>query len=473
MTQQHLASGKARREPSRAERPDSENAESWSPSGPRDLTGLVTAVFQAWRRAGIEFLVLRNYEKLPEETGNDIDVLVRPGQLARAEEVLVSTAGGTGYVLHNRAEFSPVSLFFHHPASQLQIQFDLFHCLNWRGFPLLSARTVLARRIERGLFAVPHPTHEAVLNLITRQIYHGQVREKYKPGILAGLKQDPAGAQSTLAEMFSQVIALTLTRAILAERWAEVELQTRAMRRQLAWRRLTRQPLATLGAMLRDLRRFAGRLRNPPGMTLVLLGADGCGKSSVATGLIESLRHTFNPGKGLHGHWKPMVLPLRRRAERKPTTDPHAQPPRGRMASLLVLVCHWLEYLVGACVRFLPVLFRNGLVLMDRYHYDFAVDPRRYRLQVSAGAVRALFRLLPAPDLVIVLDAPTEVLRARKQEVPEAETRRQQEAFRTLAASLPCAKIVDCAQPLDAVIRDATGQVLNCLAARQARRLKR
>lgn len=473
MTQQHLASGKAPEQPRRTERPDSENAEGRPAFDSHDLTALVTAVFEAWRSAGVEFLVLRNYEKLPRETGNDIDVLVLPGHLARAEEVLVSTAARIGYRLHNRAEFSPVSLFFYHPESCRQIQFDLFHCLNWRGFALLQPEAVLTRRTETGLFAIPHPAHEVVLNLITRLIYHGQVREKYKPGIARVIKQDPAAATAVLAELFGQRLAQAVIQSVRSEVWTDIEDQTGALRRRLICRQMTFHPVRTLWSVLRDVKRLAGRLWCPPGMTVVLLGADGCGKSSVAAGLIESLRPTFNPGKGLHGHWKPMVLPLRRRAERKPTTDPHAQPPRGRVASILTLCAHWLEYLVGGCIRFLPVLFRNGLVLMDRYHYDFEVDPRRYRLQIPPGLVHALFRWLPSPDLVLVLDAPTEVLRARKQEVPEPETRRQQEAYRALARRLPVAEIVNCAQPLDAVVREATGHVLQRLAARQARRRKR
>lgn len=473
MTQQHLASGKAPEQPRRTERPDSENAEGRSAFDSHDLTALVTAVFEAWRSAGVEFLVLRNYEKLPRETGNDIDVLVLPGHLARAEEVLVSTAARIGYRLHNRAEFSPVSLFFYHPESCRQIQFDLFHCLNWRGFTLLPPHVLLRARMDLGAFAIPHPAHEAVISLITRQIYRGGVWDKYKPVILRGFGQHSAEATRLLTGMFGKRLARGVTQSVLTERWGEVESQTGTMRRQLACRQLTCHPVRTLWSVLRDVKRLAGRLWRPPGMTVVLLGADGCGKSSVAAGLIESLRPTFNPGKGLHGHWKPMVLPLRRRAERKPTTDPHAQPPRGRVASILTLCAHWLEYLVGGCIRFLPVLFRNGLVLMDRYHYDFEVDPRRYRLQIPPGLVHALFRWLPSPDLVLVLDAPTEVLRARKQEVPEPETRRQQEAYRALARRLPVAEIVNCAQPLDAVVREATGHVLQRLAARQARRRKR
>jgi len=439
----------------------------------RDLSELVGAVFERWRAEGVAFLVLRNYEGLPRETGNDIDLLVLPEQLAKAERLLVSAAQQAGYHLHNRAEFSPVVLFFHNPSSRWQVQFDLYCSLKWRSLPLLCARTVLAQRLDRGLFAVPHPVHEAVNSLLTRLIFHGYVKQDYRPIILAGVKQDPVEATTIMAEMFGEKVACKLTGGILAERWSEVESLAGAIRRQLIWRRLTRQPLAMSVSLWHDLGRFARRLWRPPGMTIVLLGADGCGKSTVATRLTDALRHTFAPDKGLVVHWKPSVFLRRRRAERPPTTDPHGRAPRGRVASAAMLVYHFLEYLVGACLQFVPVLFRNGLVLVDRYYYDFSVDPRRYRLRSFGTLFGALFRLLPSPDLVFLLDAPPEVLRSRKQEVPEEETRRQREAYRKLAASLPCARTIDCAQALEAVVKDITSEVLRYLEARQERRLKR
>ncbi len=446
------------------------NATASASPAPRDLSELVTAVFERWRREAVEFLVLRNYENLPKDSTNDIDVLVSPRQLAAAERTLVEAARQTGYVLHNRAEFSPVSLFFHHPATQQQIQFDLFHSLKWRAFTLLTPEAVLKERVDRGLFAIPHPKHEAVISLLTRQIYRGYVRDKYKPTILAGVKENQAEVKAVLAEMFGENVAGNLTRGILEERWNVVELQTGAMRLQLVWRRLTRQPLTTAGSLLRDAGRLAGRLWHPPGIMIVLLGADGSGKSTVGTRFVEAMLGSFKPEKSFRGHWKPALVRRRGAGEAADVTDPHRRAPRGRLGSMLVLGCHWLEYLVGGCVRFLPVLFRNGLVLMDRYHYDFAVDPRRYRLQVSPTTVTWLFRLLPSPDLVFVLDAPAEVLRARKQEVTPEETRRQREAFRALATRLPNARLVDCSQPVEAVVRVLTGHALAYLAERQARR---
>jgi hypothetical protein len=51
---------------------------------------------------------------------------------------------------------------------------------------------------------------------------------------------------------------------------------------------------------------------------------------------------------------------------------------------------------------------------MERGWQDIAVDARRYRLQISPRLVFAMASLLPVPDLILVLEAPTEVLLDRK-----------------------------------------------------------
>lgn len=446
------------------------NPAPFTPKPSRDLGELVTTVFQAWRQAGVAFLVLRNYEHLPHDVGNDIDVLVRPAQLAQAEELMVQAAGDAGYQLHNRAEFSPVSFLFHHPDTLQQIQFDLFYNQQWRGFDLLSADAVLDRRINRGLFSIPHPVHEAITDLLTRLIFHGYVKENYKQFILATARAEPARMEAAIAGIFGAGLAAQLMRAIVAGQWNDVEACFIPMRRQLIWRRALGQPWRTLRSILRDYRRFFRRLIRPPGMTIALIGPDGCGKSTAADRLTERLVHTFRPDKNLRVHWKPAVFLKQRRAARPPTTNPHGQPARNALVSLLYLGYHWMEYLLGGWLHFLPVRFRSGLVLIDRYYYDFAVDPKRYRLRVSAALVRCLFCLVPQPDLVFLLDAPSEVLQARKAEVPMAETQRQREAYRELIARLPNARLISADQPLEQVVTEMARHTLKFMTARQRAR---
>ena len=127
---------------------------------------------------------------------------------------------------------------------------------------------------------------------------------------------------------------------------------------------------------------------------------------------------------------------------------------------LIYLGGHWLEFFLGSHLQFRPVAFRGGLVVVDRYYYDFLVDQRRYRLNVPHWAVRLLFSLVKKPDLVLLFDAPAEVLQARKQEVTPAETARQVEAYRKLVGGLPNGVIVDATKPIEQVTAEVTRKVL-------------
>jgi thymidylate kinase len=112
-------------------------------------------------------------------------------------------------------------------------------------------------------------------------------------------------------------------------------------------------------------------------------------------------------------------------------------------------------------------------VLIDRFYYDFFVDQRRYRLSVPQWLVRLGLHFLCKPDLVLLLDAPTEVLQSRKQEVPAAETERQRLAYRNMAQSLPNGRIINAAQPVEKVAFDLQEVILDYMAQRTQRRTTR
>lgn len=436
----------------------------------QEIGPLVTAVFRAWDKAGIEFLVLRNYQGLPAFTSNDIDVLVAPRQLQRAEQALLAAAGEAGFRLHNRARFATLALYLSHRQSNAQAHFDLFTALKWRGFDFLDWRGMLGRRVSRGLFAIPHPVDEAAGNLLGFLIYTGSVKPKYMSSIASGFRAEPARAAALLAETYGQAHAKFLVAAGVRGDWAAIENATGTLRRALIFRQLIRHPWRTIRSLLSDAWRLAGRFLNPPGLTVVLCGADGCGKSTAARAIVDGLSGTFSPAKGRHFHWKPPLFTARRRAERGPDTNPHSEPVRNPAASLCYFVFHWLEFFLGSHVCFRPVKFRGGLVLVDRYYYDFFVDQRRYRLQVPPGIVRLGYIPLKKPDLVVLLDAPADVLQGRKQEVPLAETERQCRAYRTLVQSLSNGRVINGAQSVEKVGADINRAILDFMAQRTRER---
>jgi thymidylate kinase len=435
----------------------------------QEISRFLTIAFRAWERAGIDFLVLRNYEGLPETISNDIDVLVSPRQAREAEMTLRTAASEAGFRLHNRAEFSTLALYFS-SASGAEAHIDIFRGLQWRAFDFLSCERFLLKRIKKGLFSIPHPAHEAATSLLATMIYTGEIKEKYKTSIVHGFKTEPEEAHLLLAQTYGETLATFVVEAGTAQEWERLRAATGSLRRSMIVRQFFGRPLKTVSSLVTNGWRILRRFFRPPGLSVVLCGADGSGKSTVGTNLINALNCTFPPPKGRRFHWKPPVFSAARQAARGLVDDPHGKPPRNPVASLLYFAFHWMEFFIGSHVRIRPVTFRGGLVLIDRYYYDFLVDQRRYRLQLPHWLVRLGLAFLKQPDLVVLLDAPAEVLHKRKQEVELQETQRQREAYLEMIRTLPNGRTINADQSPDGVVRDIKKLILDFMLRRMEKR---
>ena len=137
-------------------------------------------------------------------------------------------------------------------------------------------------------------------------------------------------------------------------------------------------------------------------------------------------------------------------------------------------LCYWfVYYLICYRVTLRLHLAHSTLVLHDRHLIDALVDPKRYRYSGPAWLLRLIWRFVPKPDLVILLDAPPEVLQARKQEVSFAESARARQAYRSLVASIANGHIVDAAKPLEQVVSEVHDIILRYLTTRVAVRFGR
>jgi thymidylate kinase len=197
---------------------------------------------------------------------------------------------------------------------------------------------------------------------------------------------------------------------------------------------------------------------------VVFLGPDGVGKSTVIDAVQQRLAPAF-----LRTNYQSFARGILGYRKKK---SPHALPPRSLPASL-VKACWWLMcYTLGYYASVYPTLVRGGMVINHRYLLDAIVDPRRYRYSGPLKLLRAIWRIAPKPDIVIVLDAPAEVIHARKEETTLEETTRQRAAYLALAAQTPNAHVVDSNQLPEQTIDAVTNLLLDHMAADVARRLK-
>lgn len=162
---------------------------------------------------------------------------------------------------------------------------------------------------------------------------------------------------------------------------------------------------------------------------VLIAGPDGAGKSTVVDAI--AARAAAAGITVSRAHHRPGLIAGRR--QDGPVTDPHAKPARPTAAALAKLAVVFADYVVGGHVRWRAPR-RDGLLLLERGWFDMVVDPRRYRLpERLLPLVRLLGRLVPRPDVVLLLSGDPERLHERKPEIGVAEVTRQIDRWRTVA----------------------------------------
>jgi thymidylate kinase len=189
-------------------------------------------------------------------------------------------------------------------------------------------------------------------------------------------------------------------------------------------------------------------IKNKLKQKIVILGPDGAGKSSVIQGLMKNLAQEGRAVK--MRHLRPGIVNLRRGQPVTIVVDPHGSPPRSALVSSVKI----LVWILDEWYANLFLDKKDELLICDRYYHDLLVDPIRYRYGGPAWLARLVGKLMPQPNLWVLLDAPTEVLQARKQEVDPNETSRQRQVYLSFVRNQRQYAIIDAAQPLDCVILD-------------------
>lgn len=216
-----------------------------------------------------------------------------------------------------------------------------------------------------------------------------------------------------------------------------------------------------------DQRRKVSRFVRPTGLFMAVVGPDGAGKSSVIAATVSQVGELFR--RQQLDHMRPGVLPQRERS-RGPVTDPHSRPPYGGAASVLKLGYLVADYILGFPLKIRVALARTTLVVFDRYYHDVIADPQRWRYGGPPKLPAALGGLVPVPDISLVLDAPAEVIHARKKEVSIEACRQQIAAYRSVAEADSRNSLIDASSPLTAVVEQGVTAVIMHMTRRIRRR---
>ena len=313
--------------------------------------------------------------------------------------------------------------------------------IEWRGACYLGTDAVIdGGRVSENGRPVPRLVDEALISWLSSVLWGGFFKERYAPVIREAVEIDGAAFQESLIEVAGKKWGARLWQAAREGR-PEISAEwTRSLRRAVWWRSWVKAPARTLQRYLAFVVAELKLRLEPTVPWIAILGSDGSGKSS----LVKMVVHRFAscPYANVESfHWRPRVIARTLGAEL--VTDPHRRPCRGLIGSVLSLVVLTADWLVGYWTELVHLRAKGAMLVFDRMYFDLVVDPKRYRYGAGPWLARALWRILPKPDLVFLLDAAPEVVWDRKQEVALPELARQRQAYRALIGQLPGGQVLD------------------------------
>jgi thymidylate kinase len=412
-----------------------------------ELRPLLREVFVALDRAGVRWCLLRAPEG-PDTQAGDVDLLVARDDRARLAGAIAplgfARLPAWGYGSHR----------FHlgyDAASDRWLKLDVVTELAfgpWFSLPSAAAARCLSRRRPHGSAVVLDDGDAFWCLLLHRLLDKGSVGAAAAP--LARLARAPGCAESPLAHEVERIAPRSCTPPLVLDAarraaWDELEAASPAL--AAAWRRRHRVASLRRRAIGRLARRAGPFLRSRRGMTVALVGADGAGKSSSAAALARSF-----PLAVCTVYMSPAMTPRRGRS------------PRGARLALRIgaQLSRWC--------RAQAFRFRGRLVLFDRYAYD-ALLPARWPLGPRGRLRRWLLgHACPAPQLIVVLDAPGELLHARTGEHDAAVLEAERRAYLRLARGRARAIVIDAARERGRVRRDITAAIWAAYQSRWARK---
>ncbi len=436
---------------------------------------LLTTVFALLERQEISYALLRGYDELSQPGDQEVDLLVAAAHLPRLREMLQAA----GFVALPAWGHAPHHFFLaYSPAAGEWLKLDVVTELRYgkpvRHLAVDLAQSCLQHRQAQPPLYVLAPEDEfltLVLHCLLDKAGFREARRRRLTALFDQIAGDEARRRRLEQQVHNHLApCLTwphLSRAAASDDWPALLSARRRLARQL-WRK---QPAAALGRnlsarLLRRLRFVLHALRQP-GISVALLAPDGAGKSTLAAALQRDY--------GLRAQLLYMGTNVQASTVGLPTTRwlhrrQKAARPAGRR--LLLKPAGFVNRMLEQWYRFGYAHFqkwRGRIVVFDRFVYDAWVA--RPATTLRQRIRRALLNLgWPTPDLIILLDAPGELLYRRKGEHSPAWLEQQRQGYLSLQHSLPQMVVVEASRPARAVQREVTALIWECYRRRQAKK---
>lgn len=407
-------------------------------------------LFEVLETAEVRYAVLRNYETLPASlNGSDLDILVHPDDAGKAKTAIGQGIARSGGAVLGRVNIGDFIKIYTFGTSQClsPIQWwggclDIFFGLQYTGIVQLVDIEILRKRIvlHNGIRVLDRQL-AAILGVLKELLHHGMLPSRYADLARRAAQENWAQIRLDLAPLGKSALDQFRHLCLSDPGSPEIKPKAALFRRTLLRTAFVRDPPMFCRRGIVHHWSKVRRILRPSGLVIAVLGTDGAGKSTIIQAISPMLAAATH-GSLFVKHLRPGLLPPLARMKGKKevhagsVVDPHGSSPSGAIGSLCRLVYLLVDYIIGYWIMIRPIIAKSpAIVLFDRYAYDMAVDPRRFRIDLPVRVIRLLLRLAPRPDLIFCLHGNPTTIAGRKGELPLQEVERQTKALLYFAAN--------------------------------------
>jgi thymidylate kinase len=440
----------------------------------------ISSILEILDESGIACSLLRGQHGRTSRVGGDVDIVTPAPRSARFASALSRASQQLGVLLVGFVDHDAARSFVlarRRNGSHSFLHLDAWPDPDVRSHHFYAGDELLRHgRREHSLW-VPSTAIEFGC-LLTRRIAKGALGEPDAARLSELYARDRSGCEREMARFWGPDTVGEIALAADSARWDDVRAGLGRLRAELLRREVRGDLVGSASRRMTSALIRLERLMCPSsGLHVVFLGPDGSGKSTLIEAVAREIGGAFS-GTSLRTV-APSLSQLRDGSYRTAAPqkgDPRAARPQGLSAHplvpSLVKIAFWLFYyavLYQFTIR--TELARGRLVLSHRYLLDALVDPKRYRYGGPRWVLGLLWRIVPKPDVVLLLDAPADVVLSRKAELPYDEIVRQRAAYLALIRALPNGHVLDATQPFARMADAAIDVLLGHMAQRAARRL--
>jgi hypothetical protein len=241
--------------------------------------------------------------------------------------------------------------------------------------------------------------HEAVIAWLTNLLFGGFFKHRYAAEIRRAVETDGSAFRQVLIDIAGARLGLRLWQAAVSGHPEVSSAWTFSLRLVVWWRAFFRAPVRTI-------QRFCAyviaelRLRFAPSVPwIAIVGADAAVRSAVVHEVVQRFAGCFYT-QVKASLWDAQAIPAPAAA------GPQSQRrrPNGRIRACIAVALLAVRWLVDYWTRLVHLRAKGYVVAFDGTFVDRLVDHRGDLPPAAAWLGRVLWRLLPKPDLLFVVD---------------------------------------------------------------------